>query len=107
MDLWPVTKVQTSGLNTADMSFHVEWHICHSEDHGDRKLLVTEEPVWAVGNESGPGSRHYRMDVHLVWHLLPRLEHPGACLQDPEHLRFWQKCGHDVNVGPPFLFSLS
>ena len=54
-----------------------------NEDQGDRKLLVTvEEPMLAVWNEFGSRNRHYRMNVHLVCHLLPRVEHMGACLQD-------------------------
>lgn len=85
-------RSKTSGLNTVDMAFHVECHICHSEDHGD-----CEEPVLVVGNELGSRRRHYRLNVHLAWHLLPRVEHPGACLQDSRTFpqvsaELWSRC---------------
>ena len=94
MNLWPVSRVQTSGLNPGvDLqswpSRLQTWlsllnvASVTNEDHGDRKLLVTvKSQGWAVGNEFGSRNRHYRMHVHLVCHLLPRAEHPDACLQD-------------------------
>lgn len=55
-----------------------------NKDHGDRKLLVTVKSLdrpWGMSLAPGTDTTGCTC-IYLVQHLLPRAEHPDACLQN-------------------------